>query len=311
MIRILKKIFSKKESSGLFSISKKSLRTIAKKSNIDPKLMDQAFDSLVEEIEASGGSIDLRSPTSKKMDEIPCITEYIKRMRDKYKDDEITNNYIDVLLKLTDLEFSYFWDCVSTYKEDKKPIIRNYEREYYFEYKAYNSKNIIESLYKSGIFIESTESDSIEDILQNYKVSELKSLASRNLIEVKGKRNEIVDTLILNKEKILKDIHFSDYLKIPFEIVNLIVEAADMQSKDIGLVNAQFNKEQLDGLGESDFVEYKGWLTSRDNWVCDECKKMDDEIVPLNETFSNGEMYPNSQHCKRGCRCTIIPSNKN
>ena len=70
---------------------------------------------------------------------------------------------------------------------------------------------------------------------------------------------------------------------------------------------AESNLRNLNAMIEGGF-KYKLWLTSRDKNVCDQCAKMDGEVVSMNEAFSNGLIYPGEKQCSKGCRCTLIPT---
>lgn len=57
--------------------------------------------------------------------------------------------------------------------------------------------------------------------------------------------------------------------------------------------------EVMKGYG----VEIKTWNTSLDERVCQECNDLDDETVPINDTFSDGAFGPGDSH--PDCRCFL------
>ncbi len=63
------------------------------------------------------------------------------------------------------------------------------------------------------------------------------------------------------------------------------------------------NSGSLEAYKQSKVVEKKEWLATMDDRVRDEHAAMNGEVVGLNESFSNGEMFPSSPNC----RCTILP----
>lgn len=54
----------------------------------------------------------------------------------------------------------------------------------------------------------------------------------------------------------------------------------------------------LEAARQSQIVESKTWLTSRDDRVRDEHEAMDGETVGLNDIFSNGLEYPSEPNCR-------------
>lgn len=63
------------------------------------------------------------------------------------------------------------------------------------------------------------------------------------------------------------------------------------------------NNGALNGYRQSGIVEKKSWLTAGDDRVRPEHVVMNGETVGIEETFSNGLMYPSEPNC----RCTIVP----
>ena len=55
---------------------------------------------------------------------------------------------------------------------------------------------------------------------------------------------------------------------------------------------------------ESGFIDGKRWNTNRDELVCPLCGPLDDEVVPLNDAFSDGTHLP-PRHPR--CRCWTTP----
>ncbi|GAF85937.1 unnamed protein product, partial [marine sediment metagenome] len=54
---------------------------------------------------------------------------------------------------------------------------------------------------------------------------------------------------------------------------------------------------------QSGVVERKQWLATMDDRVRDEHAAMNGEKVGLDESFSNGLMFPGEPNC----RCTVLP----
>lgn len=73
-------------------------------------------------------------------------------------------------------------------------------------------------------------------------------------------------------------------------------------------INTTRNYAQFNSLLDDD-MEYKIWMAARDSRVRPSHKKVDREIVPINETFSNGLMYAGDKSGKISewinCRCSI------
>lgn len=70
------------------------------------------------------------------------------------------------------------------------------------------------------------------------------------------------------------------------------------------------NHGTFEGMKQSEVVKEKGWLATKDERTRDTHRDIDGETVPLNQSFSNGLMYPGDY---RGpareivhCRCTLI-----
>ncbi len=64
------------------------------------------------------------------------------------------------------------------------------------------------------------------------------------------------------------------------------------------------NEGFIDAYKQSDLVQGKEWVATMDDRTRDEHAELNGEIVELNQSFSNGEQYPQDFNC----RCVIAPA---
>jgi hypothetical protein len=300
----------RRNSQAGISFSKKSFQTMAKRSGVSASTMSKAYDELVKEIEDAGGTLNLNADKDKAWDEIASLGECVRRKLKLQNKDGTYHKHLGSLETLSDREISYLFECVNFSISGGGFIPRESDHHYYYGKRKYKRQPTNNKFYKLGILVNARPEDT-ESLLKICKVPEIKAIAELNGVKLKGKKQELITALIVECGSNLLGVEYDQYLRVDSKIQQVVLGALDLQSTLYAPLIEQDNADRYNAIIRGGSIQHTMWVSQRDNYVCENCAKLDGEVVKAGESFSSGDLYPTSKQCKRGCRCLMVPFNKN